>query len=314
MPECDFSVVTASVYLPMESLSAGQLLGGTYTGSMYGSGVALVPGKLGKALYVGYQQEDGFVDLGEIRGNCFGEPHLCQQGYTLMMWIHRPVVQPPNHYYFCNGGQASSSYGISIHGHLDYLGFQLKTKTKWYKFSAQVSTNVWHHIGFTWSEQMGLLVYVDGERVLGPSDVVLNSRPSTTYNNFFIGKPNNVGNYYGTAILDEVLFWEELKDPDFFKTVYDSYSDPLKLHFVSASNFRVRYDTAFDTAAVTEIVKCAPVPVDSVRVHPCRLTCMWLLWCGAAVYDGKECLYYNVYYTEGTLTHHAEGSTMFVKM
>ena len=295
----------------MEYLTATHLLGGSYVGTVSGSGLTLVPGKLGKALSLG--NNNAFLDLGQLRDNCFGMPDLCSNGYSITMWLNRQDVLSGESYYFCSGGQTGASYGISIHGKTgSQLQFDIKTKTNWYRLTKVISTNTWHHIGFTWSEATLLKAYVDGQYV-GQSTKQAYSRSSTSLNNFYIGKPNNANKFYGKAILDEILFWDSPKDDAFFQAVYDSYSDPFKLHFVSATDFHVRKDTAFNTAA-TEIGKCVKVHVGRSSVHPCRSVCMWLIWCGSVVYNGHECIYYNIYETSTDLTYTSSGSTMFVKV
>ena len=296
--------------MPMESLMSGQVLGGSYTGTVHGSSASLVTGKLGKALHIGIQQT--YVDLGEIRDTCFGLLDLCPDGYTLSFWINRAWIDTPG-CYISNGGQTSSSYGISVSVNANgKVHFGLKTKYHWYKLDRPVPMESWHHIVMTWSPITMLDVCMDGE-LLGTSVKDANTRTSSAYNNFRFGAPNNVNRYFGEAYIDELLFWDSKKDPEFIQALFSHYNDIFHLQFEAQGSFLVLEDSEYSEESLVEpITQCNPPIHTENTPHPCRLQCMWLPWCGSVVYNGRMCKYYNVFFKERTLTN-ATNSTLFVK-
>ena len=298
----------------MEALTPGtdghqHIVGGTYDGKVIGTGLSLVPGKLGQALDTG--ANSAYVELGqEHRGTCFGTPDLCTNGYSLALWLYRRSYSSGEAYYVCTGGQTGSSFGISIHGKPDgKLGFDFKTKTHWYRLTHPVTFNAWHHVAFSWTPTDNLKAYVDGKYV-GTSGKNPNTRATTQWNTFFIGKPNNNNWYYGSAYIDEILFWNSYKQASFFQTLFQFYENPNQLHFVSQTAFLHKEGVRLKNVA--SLGSCQPPPWNSGSPHPCRLQCMWLVWCGAVVYDGKKCHYYNIYGNYNDLVLSDPGSLLFV--
>ena len=303
----------------MESLTTGvdqkqYLVGGTHRGTVIGQGVQLVPGKLGQALYTG--ERNGYLDLGNTRDTCFGELERCPQGVSLALWLKMEIPDEYEAYYVNNGGQTSSSYGISIHGKLvppdSFLQIDLKTKTHWYRFTYKESVaRAWHHLAFSWTASTHVIAYLDGKYV-GTSDKSYKAIQTTNYNTFFIGKPNNNEKYYGEAYLDELLFWDSAKPAEFFQDLFQFYSAKNKLHFLPNMLFRELRDS--NLVDVSPIESCHPRPWTASEPHPCRLHCMWTLWCGAVVYDQRKCYYYNVHEDYEIIVRPTPGVLLFVKV
>ena len=134
---------------------------------------------------------------------------------------------------------------------------------------------------------------------------------STIFNNFYFGRPNNVGGYIGEAYIDEVLFWDELKANDFIEELYVFYDNYLALRFHTHSSFLVLADSTFESV---EPVKQCQVRVHTPNTpHPCRLECMWSPWCGSVLVEGRWCRYYNVFSPQN-LTATSANSMVFVKV
>ena len=289
---------------------SGQVLGGSYSGTVHGSSASLVTGKLGKALHIGV--EETYVDLGEMRDTCFGLPDLCTHGYTLSFWINRAWTDTAG-YYICNGGQTGSSYGVSVSSKAGgIVRFALKTKYQWYKLDRSVPMESWHHIVMTWSPLTMLDVYMDGA-LLGTSAKETNTRTSSVYNNFYFGVPNNAINSFGEAYIDELLFWDSNKDPEFIQTLHSHYNDIFHLQFQAQSLFLVLGNSKYSEESLVEPITQCNSPIHTANTpHPCRLQCMWLPWCGSVVYNGRLCKYYNVFFSQSTVTN-IINSTLFVK-
>ena len=301
----------ASVYLPMETLLSGQILGGSYTGDVTGPGASIVQGKLGKALSISQTAGgDTSVDLGAIRDNCFGDPSLCSEGLTLSFWINRASTNGAT-YYICNGGQTGASYGISSSSKSNgIIHFAIKTKTHWFTIdSNSVTMGNWHHVVISWPHDKRFKLYVDGEYI-DQSNEEVRAISSTQYNNFYLGKPNNGDMYFGTVIFDEILFWDSPKEANFITDLYQSYNDPFALKFNSNDLFKV-VDSRAIIVEVEPLKTCEPRQWVSRGPHPCRVQCLWLPWCGAVVNNGTTCKYYNVITVEEVQTNSQD--TLYIK-
>ena len=236
------SVFSATVYFPMEAILSDKLIGGTYTGATSGT-VSLVPGKLGKAVCTGGYGSS--IDFGDLRGTCFGYPDLCDQGYTISLWLRRSQIAADavSQFYISNGGHTSESYGISMSGKNDgTISFRFKTTTRWYVAQLPVPEAAWVHLTLSWHKRVGILVYLDGQYLGGSGLGEESEKAMTIFNIMYIGMPNNGYSHFARACMDEVLFWPEYKAADFVADVFDHYTCKVTDWFPEPSLFQVMTD------------------------------------------------------------------------
>ena len=272
-------------------MSSTHLVHDSYPGELSGDEIGLVPGIVGDAVSVG--PGTSYINLGEIRGNCFGEPELCPDGYTLAFWLkQRTVIQDA--YVISNGAQTSGSYGINVLARApDLMLFALKTKTNWYRIeTSDVPWDKWNHLVMTWHPNSNLELFMNGV-ALTVSDKTPNSRTSTTSNDFFLGLPNNVESSYGSFLLDEMMFWEEHKSSEFIHDLFDAFSGSFALRSPATELFKIAVSSSIDGVDALYTKSTTAGSSEAGRnLHPCLVTCLRLLWCGAVQYDNSQCLYY----------------------
>ena len=109
-----------------------RLVGGTIVGSVAGSGTTLVKGVRGNALYMD-GTANGVVNMGTFRDNCFYNPNLCPQGFTMSFWLYMYSLplSANARCYISNGGQTKYSYGVAVYLKGDKLVFRVKNHITW---------------------------------------------------------------------------------------------------------------------------------------------------------------------------------------
>ena len=99
------------VYLPMEMVMDGILIGVSLNGTLHGNvdGV-LSNGVLGQALSLnGHNQS---VDLGNQRHTCFGSRHLCPESITAALWIKVEGQSTGKMFILHMDGSARTAHGL----------------------------------------------------------------------------------------------------------------------------------------------------------------------------------------------------------
>ena len=83
-------LVTATMYIPMDQVTSGFIVGYPAYGSSSAS-PSLICGIHGRALQ--FNGIDQYVDLGTHDDECMGNPDLCPNGFTWAMWLK---IEPNN--------------------------------------------------------------------------------------------------------------------------------------------------------------------------------------------------------------------------
>ena len=217
-------IFVAKVYIPFEYLSSDSTVeGGSVLGEASGD-VSIVPGIIGNALYVSGSSATNVL-LGEQRDSCFWSPALCTNGYTMALWMKIGMKTGTELYYISNGGQASASYGVSINlASGPSLRLRVKTHDSWWSVNCPITKNEWHHVSFAWKSDTGIKAFLNGDECNDDTTAASNTRETSSFNGFYMGKPNTaVTQKGGEATYDELLFWPEYKDENFISALYDMY-------------------------------------------------------------------------------------------
>ena len=126
------------------------------------------------------------LSLGRYRHECVGNVALCDNGFTLSLWLASPPQQTSDsgvahRYYFSSGGQSQYSNGVYVrqnYGQEFEVGFAVDDRA-WSVHELYIDPGAYVNVVITW--QTSLRVYVDGvmagvdyagrERVYVPSSV-----------------------------------------------------------------------------------------------------------------------------------------------
>ncbi|XP_014668355.1 PREDICTED: uncharacterized protein LOC106809700 [Priapulus caudatus] len=186
--------------LAMEGVSAGEVVGSSIPAKVHGN-PTITPGVIGNALEFGRGSAYGsYVDLGEQSNSWLGNPDLCQQGFTLSLWVMFPRL----------GRQVEILSGPYWELILDgtRVVANLNTKTKsWSIGSGRLDAHTWYRVDVTWHPDSGLELYVNDRKV--DSEVGYTEQPNTAQRRGLL----TVGNSrYEELVVDQVQFWKAHRD------------------------------------------------------------------------------------------------------
>ena len=177
-------------------------------------GVKWVEGKFGKAL--AFDGNDDWVNMGD---NPILKPETNADGnVTFMAWYK----WEGGRYVLSSGGQTSST-GIAITHDPDaqkiWFGVNTGKKSAGTGYTPhQALGKGWHHLAGSYDDKKEILIaYIDG-KVL--KQVKASTKPlENKWQELHIGKPNNVGNYFIKAIIDEVAIFNVAFDKETINTI-----------------------------------------------------------------------------------------------
>ena len=154
--------------------------------------------------------DNNIISLGTHSNDCFGNVTLCPDGVAFSLWF-KPVeiFKTWSHLY-----QSTCFHAFLkrlTNGTL-LLSIDLKNGTHLHRYESfpEVTVNVWHHLGITYSPKYGASAYYDGELQTGNFNI---SVFGAWTQNFALGCNNK--RYCIRIIYDDLKFWKVWKNPQF---------------------------------------------------------------------------------------------------
>ena len=204
-----------AVHFPMEVINGNQLEG-TYRGTIEGSGVGLLPGKINQAIAI---RSNSYIQYGQRQHECYHNPDMCDTGLTYAMWLRLAPSQPATDTIVLNTGAAKAGpNGICVRYKVGVSLLIIKINSGLtVNFNVPiVESGVWFHLVFTWREQGQIHAYVNG--CPADYDVFVTPRTASIGNphDFTIGRhPDLAGNLKSTVMrIDELRIWYQRFESD----------------------------------------------------------------------------------------------------
>ena len=169
-----------------------------------------VPGKVYNAVRLDGQTQ--YLDIGNHLKDCLGSPKLCNHGFTASLWANFRSLQD-NAYYFSSGG------GLTMYYDKGKLHISIYAADKhWEVKSANLKTDTWYFVEFTWHLEKGLQLYINNKLVdehKAPAISMIRTPPSDS--SVLVGKSNaqdgeGVRTKFGDFVVDELEFWFRDRD------------------------------------------------------------------------------------------------------
>lgn len=126
---------------------------------------------------------------------------------------------------FSSGGQTSTSWGIAISYQGLVINVIAQTKiSAWGPLSYTASAAGWYYVTITWHSVQGLFFYINGKVVqnIGGAGRDI-SVTTSTFNNFYFGRANDIDGAYGNFIMDEFYFYNTFQPADWVFNLYLTY-------------------------------------------------------------------------------------------
>ncbi|PVD37938.1 hypothetical protein C0Q70_00540 [Pomacea canaliculata] len=151
------------------------------------------------------------------RLECMGDLARCDKGYFLAMWLQFRGVGYQRGVYLSNGGHSADSHGVAFFyskGKLEVV-FKMADGREWRARASDVLEDRWYHVAATWSQDEGLHLYINGERVHRIKTPTRRQAvsESSRYNGFYVGRANdNTGTErLGRVMVDDLIFVSAFK-------------------------------------------------------------------------------------------------------
>ena len=190
-------------YLNMDRIAGQELIVENAETEINGD-ISLVDGKIGKA--VKFSGRGEYIDLGNLQNTCLGDPIRCIYGFTLAFWIKPETLPATKTYYF-----SSSAHGFNVYSVKNSMYSEVRSGNKvWRDTFYGLEVGKWHFVELTWDPERGTEMFLDLKRASFQRRHSSESTPTSTENNFFIGRSHGNQRYETnpSVILDEVeLFY-----------------------------------------------------------------------------------------------------------
>ena len=130
-------------------------------------------------------------------------------------------------YIVSSGGQTGGSIGgIAAAVWTSGLGFYLQTSTHSWSVTGSIPCcllDTWYHAVFTW-DSVDFAVYFNGTEILRTQGTVRDAYTDGGHDDFMVGRPNNVADYFGQLVIDEMYYWEKTLTPNDVDLLYNQHS------------------------------------------------------------------------------------------
>ncbi len=124
-----------------------------------------------------------------------------------------------------SGGQTSQSWGIAVsyNGLIIYVIVQTKDQL-WGPIQFTAPSIGWYYITMVWSYDQGLILYINGQQFQKATSISRDITISgSQYNDFLIGKPNDIDDSYGKFQFDDFFFTNTAQTSDWVSKQYSTY-------------------------------------------------------------------------------------------
>ncbi|XP_028851231.1 adhesion G-protein coupled receptor D1 isoform X2 [Denticeps clupeoides] len=182
--------------------------------------VDIVEGMVNKGIYLNGDQGGTFLHFGNYRNSCISDPTLCESaGVTFsFFWKNH---EAHSRFSMASGGKViSNGFSVFTNPHGGYVEFYTRANSKRWKANIQLPGPYWTHILFTWTQEHGLNVYINGTFNVSDPSGNFSQNYGDPHNDLVIGMSNGPSKYYATGAFDEFVIWERALSPEEVKMYY----------------------------------------------------------------------------------------------
>ncbi|CAN9513485.1 unnamed protein product [Ophioblennius macclurei] len=210
-------LASASHYWPLDAVDGIHELWdqiGNRPGYVNGSNINIVEGMVNKGIYLNGDNGGTFLHFGNYQNTCISDPTLCgPEGITFsFFWKNH---EEESRFAVCSGGKVISN-GFSVYANpfVGFVEFYTRGNNHRWKANIRVPGPYWTHILFSWTQNDGLKVYINGTFTAGDSEGSVSENYGDTHPDLVIGTCNNRAyGHYMTGAFDEFVIWEKALSP-----------------------------------------------------------------------------------------------------
>uniref|UniRef100_A0AAY4AZY0 Uncharacterized protein n=1 Tax=Denticeps clupeoides TaxID=299321 RepID=A0AAY4AZY0_9TELE len=180
--------------------------------------VDIVEGMVNKGIYLNGDQGGTFLHFGNYRNSCISDPTLCESVTFSFFWKNH---EAHSRFSMASGGKViSNGFSVFTNPHGGYVEFYTRANSKRWKANIQLPGPYWTHILFTWTQEHGLNVYINGTFNVSDPSGNFSQNYGDPHNDLVIGMSNGPSKYYATGAFDEFVIWERALSPEEVKMYY----------------------------------------------------------------------------------------------
>uniref|UniRef100_A0AAY4B064 Adhesion G protein-coupled receptor D1 n=1 Tax=Denticeps clupeoides TaxID=299321 RepID=A0AAY4B064_9TELE len=178
----------------------------------------IVEGMVNKGIYLNGDQGGTFLHFGNYRNSCISDPTLCESVTFSFFWKNH---EAHSRFSMASGGKViSNGFSVFTNPHGGYVEFYTRANSKRWKANIQLPGPYWTHILFTWTQEHGLNVYINGTFNVSDPSGNFSQNYGDPHNDLVIGMSNGPSKYYATGAFDEFVIWERALSPEEVKMYY----------------------------------------------------------------------------------------------
>jgi len=152
------------------------------------------------------------LKFGSFEGTCIVDPSKCGTNLTVSLWIKYQQRSYRRQFFMGTIAQSTGSPGFSIFaspikGKEERVTFQVDTKDKEWRGYINVKHDIWAQIGFTWSNQTGLVIYKNCERIMSIPTGRSNEVSGEVGEYLYLVKAPGRGKASNNISYDDVAVW-----------------------------------------------------------------------------------------------------------
>ena len=211
----DVSLFSADFYLPLETANCPTTEG--EFGCDTNGDITVTDAIIGNGLE--FQNDGAHLRYLNVDEGCFWQPDECTNGFTVSLWFKsdfRSVFSAL--FATLDNIPRSSGFQIATNDNgvgLQVYGFRKSTMS----FTTYPDETSWHHFVGAWYSNGTIFLYMDGDFVDTFTAYNNKDEPGGIHNHVaYVG--NSCLNQAYVGHLDEILFWEEVKNAEFVRMLH----------------------------------------------------------------------------------------------
>ncbi|KAM4616262.1 adhesion G-protein coupled receptor D1 [Polymixia lowei] len=258
-------LATASHYWPLDAVDGIHELWdqiGNRPGHINGSNINIVEGMVNKGIFLNGDNGGTFLHFGNYENSCISDPTLCgPEGITFSFFWKNHEAQ--SRFAIASGGKiVSNGFSVYANPYGGYVEFYTRGNNKRWKANISIPGPFWTHVLFTWTQNDGLKIYINGTFSIGDPFGSMSENYGDLYPDLVIGTGNDKAyGHYVTGAFDEFIIWERALSP---KEILLYYSAAIGYAMVSPPTPSVPEEVP-STAPTPGATEVSPPVVGSKR-------------------------------------------------
>eukprot|EP00794_Sanderia_malayensis_P003261 gene3261-3742_t len=222
-------------YWPLNDVSDGEIIG-TRSGNVSGSFQSAFTTR-GRQ-YLKFDGQTSFLKISDLMMTCVSDPSLCSNGlsYSFLINMNSSMALRSGTFFLIDilGNDQTNSVGSYVYYENKYIGVRLRSLHHHWHSMALMTFNTWINFAFTWSEQFGLSLYVNGVKMVTDTSGIRtgSSVKVDRITDLYIGKSASLSTFAQFNMMS-LAIWKRSLSADEVKDIYLAELGQCKVGWVA---------------------------------------------------------------------------------